>query len=465
MLVAGSMATPESIDAAVRLSECSLPGVTRPARCGTLEVAENPDRPEGRRLAIGLAVIPAAGATARPDPIVVLMGGPGEDAIGAAEIFARQFASLLKDRDLLLVDQRGTGRSGPLHCALFSPDQAEASLRDVFPVAAIEKCARTLAALADLTQYGFNRFAADLEHVRQALGYGALNVFAGSYGTRAAQAYVREYPESVRTLYLGSAVPVDARSPLAFAKTEEAALDRMLDACAAQSACNAAFPGLRDEFREVSARVASGPISVTPTGASSPVLLHHGRVAEWFRAKLYRPYSSTALPWLIHRAFQGDWIPIANGILADARENDSDFSFGLFFAITCSEDVAFIREPDIAPQTKGTFLGDYRIRQQQAACKYWPRAALPPHYREPVRSAVPTVFASGDADGGTPLWYTDEVARGFSHRQEVLLRGQGHTEWNDCIAGIYERLVTAGVVDVPAKSTCGPVPRPPFRTN
>jgi pimeloyl-ACP methyl ester carboxylesterase len=464
MLAAAFVATPETIDAAIVLSSCSLPGVNRPARCGQLEVPENPNLPNGRQLAIGVALIPAE-AKARPDPIAVLMGGPGEDAIGAAEIYARQFTSLLKDRDLLLVDQRGTGRSGALPCALFLPDHPEASLRDLFPVAAVEKCARTLAAQADLTQYGFDRFATDLEHVRQALGYGPLNIFAGSYGTRAAQVYVRMYPESVRTLYLGSAVPLDARSPLPFAKTEDEALDRMLDACAAESACNAAFPRLRDEFREISTRLASGPIRVTPTGFDRPVLLYGGRVAEWFRSKLYRPYSATALPWMIHRAFKDDWVPIADGILEDARGMASDLSFGLFFAITCSEDVAFIREQDIAPQTRGTFLGDYRVRQQQAACKYWPRAPLPLHYRERVHSSVPTVFATGDADGGTPLWYTEQVAEGFPRRIEVVLRGQGHTEWNDCVAGVYERLVAGGVVDGPSKSFCGPAPRPPFKTH
>ena len=450
---------------AVMLSSCRLPGVAFPARCGTLDVPENPNRPEERRLGIGVAVTRDGKAAARRDPIVVLMGGPGEGAIGAAEIYAKQFASLLRDRDLLLVDQRGTGRSGALRCRVSLSDQPEAILRDLFPVAAIEKCARTLEEQADLTQYGYDRFARDLEQVRRALGYGPLNLFAGSYGTRAAQVYLRMFPESVRTAYMGSVVPIDVPSPLPFAKTEQAAIETMLSACAAESACSSSFPHLRDEFREVSARLASGPVSVTLKGADHTAALYPGRVAEWFRAKLYRPRSSAMLPWMIHRAFLGDWSPIADGIVADARESDSDFSFGLFFAITCNEDVAFIREEDIAPETQGTFLGDYRVRQQQAACKYWPKVSLPPNYRERPHSSVPAVFASGDADGGTPLWYMEHVGAGFSHRLEVVLRGQGHTEWNDCIARIYERLVVTGVLDAQKKAACGPVPRPPFKTN
>lgn len=448
----------------IALSSCKLPGVPQPARCGVLEVPENPNRPAGRQLRIGVAVIPAIGGQRRTDPIAVLMGGPGEDAISSAEIYVRQFASLRQDRDILLVDQRGTGRSGALNCDLFSTERPEASLRDVFPLTAVERCERRLRAQADLTQYTFDRFADDLEQIRRALGYGPLNLFGGSYGTRAAQVYVRMYPESVRTVYMGSLVPIDVPTPLPMAKTGQAALEKMLEACAADSACNSAFPRLRDEFHQISARLSSGSVRVTVKGHSGTVPLYGGRVAEWFRAKLYRPKSSATLPWMIHRAYLGDWSPISEGILSDAHD-DSGFSFGLFFSVTCSEDIPFIREDEVAGETEGTFLGDYRVRQQQAACRQWPKASLPEGYREPVRSSIPTVFASGDTDGATPLWFVEHSAKGFSHRLEVVLRGQGHTEWNECIAKIYQQVVISGSVGGGGTATCPLAPRPPFKTH
>jgi pimeloyl-ACP methyl ester carboxylesterase len=449
----------------IELSTCALPGIPQPARCGILVVSENPDLPAGRRLSIGVAVIPAIGQPARGDPIVPLMGGPGEDAISAAELYSKQFESLRQDRDILLVDQRGTGRSGALSCELFSSGQPAASLRDVFPEAAVERCARRLRRSADLTQYTYDRFGSDLEQIRRALGYGPLNLFSGSYGTRAAQVYLRMYPQSVRTAYLGSAVPLDVRSPLPFAKTEQAALGQLFDSCAADPACHAAFPSLPDEFRRIAARLASGPVAVSVPGRPGTVPVYGGRVAEWFRSKLYRPYSSTAIPWLIHRAYLGDWTPITDGILRSALDFNSDLAFGLFLSITCSEDVAFISEEDVAAETPGTFLGEYRVRQQQAACRLWPKTSLPKNYRKPVKSSVPTVFASGDADGGTPLWYTEHVAKGFSNRQTLVMRGQGHTEWNDCVAHIYQSLVVTGTVDKETAASCPPVPRPPFKTH
>jgi pimeloyl-ACP methyl ester carboxylesterase len=447
---------------AIPLSSCKLSGVPEPARCGVLEVPENPNRPAARQLRISVAVIPAISGHPRPDPIAVLMGGPGENAIGSAEIYARKFAPLRQDRDILLVDQRGTGRSAALDCELFSPERPEVSLRDRFPLTAIESCERRLSVQADLTQYTSDRFASDLEQVRRALGYGPLNLFADSYGTRSAQVYVRMYPESVRTVYMGSIVPIDVAIPLPFAKTEQAALDKMFDACAADSACNSAFPRLRDEFRQISARLSSEPVRVTVKGYSGTVPLYRGRVAEWFRAKLYRPQSSATLPWMIHRAYLGDWSPISEGILSDA-DDDSDSSFGLFFSITCNEDIPFIREDEVAGETEGTFLGDYRVREQQAACRLWPNASLPRGYREPVWSSAPTLFASGDIDGGTPLWFMEHAAQGFSHRLEVVLRGQGHSEWNDCIAKIYQKVVISGSVGDGGTSTCPLIPRPPFR--
>lgn len=449
---------------ALVLASCDVEGLAQPARCGVLEVLENPDRPDGRRLPISVVVIPATAGPALADPIVPLMGGPGEDASSAAAEFAARFASLRSDRDLVLIDQRGTGRSGALRCALYSAEDAGASLRDLFPPGAVQRCERQLRARADLSHYTYVHFANDLEGVRRALGYGPLNLFAGSYGTRAAQVYVRTHPQSVRTAYLGSVVPIDVPTPLTMARSAQIALENVFGACRADSECHAAFPNLRDDFLQVVARLDSGAVRVSVPGRTGTVPLHRGRVVEWFRTLLYRPGSAAKLPWIIHRARAGDWSPLVAGILSNARGADSALSFGLFFSITCNEDIAFVHAEQVAPETQGTFLGDYRLRQQQAACRLWPKVSLPADYRAPVRSSVPTLFVSGDTDAASPLWYTEHAAAGFSERVEVVARGQGHTEWSECIGRLYERFVRSGTVRGLDPSSCEPVPRPPFET-
>jgi pimeloyl-ACP methyl ester carboxylesterase len=448
--------------AALSLTPCNITGLAEPARCGALDVPENPQRPNGRHLSISVVVIPATGAPVRPDPIAFLMGGPGEDVISDASDLAAQFTALRQEHDLLLVDQRGTGRSGALHCDLYSPSNPAASLRDLFPVDAVKRCEQQLSQRADLTQYTYTHFANDLEQVRLALGYGPLNLSAGSYGTRAAQVFMRIFPNSVRTAYLGSVVPIDVALPGPFAATLQGELEKMLAACLADPDCKAAFPNLRAEFREMVHRLDSGQARVKLPGGTDTTVLDRGRVAEWFRSKLYRPRSASILPWLIHRAALGDWDPIAAGILEDARATDLALSLGLFFSITCSDDVVFARDEDVP---KATFLGDYRLREQRAACGVWPKVAVPDGYRTAVRSKVPTMFVSGDEDGGTPLWYMEHASKGFSERITLTERGQGHTEWNECVGKVYEQFVRSGSVHELQASQCEPVPRPPFKTH
>jgi pimeloyl-ACP methyl ester carboxylesterase len=360
----------------VAVRSCSVPGVERRARCGAIEVLENPDRPGSRRLEIHFVVIPAANGHPHPDPIVPLLGGPGEAATEAAKMYAEWLAPMLNAWDLLLVDQRGSGRSGALRCHFFSPDDPAVSLQNLFPPAAVERCAKDLATHADLTQYSYRRFADDLEKVRRALGYGPLNLSAGSYGTRAAQVFVRTYPGSVRTMYLGSVVPIDIALPLSFEKAAQSMLDLTFATCDADAACHSAFPRVRDEFSQMMERLASGRVLVNVPGHAGTAALSQGRVAEWFRSLLYRPSSAARLPWLIHRASQGDWAPIVEGILENARHVDSDLSLGLLLSITCNEDVPFVREEEVEAAPRNVFLGDWRLRQQQAACKLWPHAAV-----------------------------------------------------------------------------------------
>jgi hypothetical protein len=166
---------------------------------------------------------------------------------------------------------------------------------------------------------------------------------------------------------------------------------------------------------------------------------------------------------LIDRASKGDWAPIVQGILEDARGADSDLSFGLLLSITCSDDLPFVRPEEVAASTRNTFLGDWRLRQQQAACKVWPHAVVPASYREPVHTQVPTMFVSGDSDGGTPLWFTEHAAPGFQNRVEVIMSNRGHTEWARCAETLYERFLNQGSVQGLDAFACSHLSRPPFK--
>lgn len=146
-----------------------------------------------------------------------------------------------------------------------------------------------------------------------------MNLFAGSYGTRAAQVFMRTYPQSVRTAYLGSVVPIDIITPLTMAQSAQLVLDDTLDACAAEPTCGVAFPNLREELHQLVARLDAGKVLVAVPGQRGRFPIHRGRVMEWFRSMSYRPGTAAELPWIIHQAYLGDHGRLIDGLLSNAR--------------------------------------------------------------------------------------------------------------------------------------------------
>ena len=460
--IANAASTDKRPATTATLAPCTLPDVARPARCGSIEVPENPDKPDGRQLSLKVVVIPARNGRALRDPIAYLSGGPGQAATRDAAHLSQILARINEERDLLLVDQRGTGDSAPLRCTLVDAADTAPNLLDIFPPAAVKRCAKALAAQADLSQYSLLNFAHDLESVRIALGYDALNLYGFSYGTRAAQVYLRTYPKTSRTAYLGSMAPIDADVLLEFPDAAEQTLGRTFDACAADAACHAAFPALRQEFETLLARLDSGSVVVTAAGTNKKVTLSRGRFGERLRSMLYTPESAASVPWVLHQAHEGNWQPLVDGMLDFARSMDAQASLGLFFTITCNEDVAFLREADIRARATPRQFGDFRIRSQQAACALWPRYRVPEGYRKPIQTDVPTLLVSAELDPATPASLAARAAPGYTRHVELLLRGQGHSGWTDCIGERYAQLLRQGTVEGIGRE-CPVTPRPAFQ--
>ena len=225
------------------LSECRLPRLPMAAQCGELDVPEDRARPDGRRIRLFVAVLPANTLTPKRDPLFILAGGPGQAASYLGP-FAAQLNGVRKDRDIVLVDQRGTGRSAPLTCAAFKFDERDIDAAlELDPVPRARACAAELAAQGvDAAQYTTAAWIADLDAVRAALGYDRINVWGGSYGTRAAMEYARRHPDRVRSLVLDSVAPPDMRISLEIWPTRDAVLDDVLAACRASAACREAHP-------------------------------------------------------------------------------------------------------------------------------------------------------------------------------------------------------------------------------
>ena len=405
------------------------------ARCGRTEVPENPADQAGRKIALNVLVLPATGTQAdrAPDPIFYFAGGPGSAIVAEAFGLAADRQGLRHRRDLVLVDQRGTGESHPLTCDFYgSSDTLQAYLGDFIPAEPLRRCLKQYAATTDLRFYTTAATAADIDAVRATLGYNRINLYGGSYGTRASLEYLRRYTDHVRSAVLLGVEPPGAMAPRHFARDAQRALDLVFAECEGDAACRAAFPNLRAEAREVLARLRGAPASLSlehpQTGRQQTVRLGYDMFTETLRYMLYSSQLAGSVPALFHQAAQGDFTWVTRRALRarGALTRSGDFD-GLYVNITCAEDLPFIKDADEISEAKGTFLGDYRMRQQRRACNIWPRAPVEASLHQPVRSEVPVLMINGAADPVTPSANMTEAARGLTNATSILVPHGAHS--------------------------------------
>lgn len=434
------------------------------ARCGTYHVLENRERPDGRRIPIDVIVLPARSATPRPDPVFFIAGGPGQTVTEIAGGFAG--SPHRRERDMVLVDQRGTSPAHALNCRLAGgPQTPQRYLEPVYQPALFRQCRAELEARADLTRYATSDYADDLDEVRRALGYGQINLHGGSYGTRVALHYLRLYPQHARTAFMTGVAPTALRNPLYHAAEAQHALDSIFALCGRDSACSGAFPNLRREFAETMERLRRRPARVTITNPATrapvEITLDADAFAEGVRLTMYSWDRARRLPLLLHRAHGGDYAPFAQLALTSAASIRGSLRFGLLMSVICSEDMPRITEADIVEQTRGTFLGDVRVRAQRAACAEWPRRPLPPGYSDPVVSDVPTLLVSGAYDPATGPRWAEVAARTLSNALHVVLPG-AHTAGSPCVDRMAGELLERGTVRGLDTSCAATLTLPPF---
>ena len=470
-LAAVLLATPAAAQTpSAALGPCTGGGLPPDARCGTVQVPENRAQPGGRQLALNVVMVPARGGGPARQAMTFFGGGPGQDVAPMAGWAAQHYADLREGRDLLFVDQRGTGASAPLVCVLRDPASPQSYLDDFIPPARAAACRDSLARTADLTRYTSMDLAHDIEAVRQALGYEQLDLNGGSYGTRAALTYMRAYPTRVRSAVLVGVVPFGFLQPAGYAATTDAALAGILAECGADAACNAAFPNVEQEMRAVAARIQQAPAEAEVldpvSGRRIRLQLPYGTFAETIRKLMYAPGPARTIPFLIHRAHQGDYRPLVRAALAD-RRNSAQSGWGLFLALTCSEDVPFIDMARAADDNGRTLLGDYRVRQQAQACAGWPLAHVPASYHEPLHSDIPTIVVSGALDPVTPAANGALVASTLPNAVHVVIPGGAHGPGGMQGAACVDSLVQAFVrqasgAGLDVQSCVGRLRPPPF---
>jgi pimeloyl-ACP methyl ester carboxylesterase len=440
----------------LELTPCQVPEVADKVLCGSYQVFEDRVARKGRKITLKVVVFPATGSEREPDPFVYIPGGPGSSATEDAPGIAQMLASIRTRRDLVFVDQRGTGGSHPLNCNFFNPADPQSYLGYFFPLEEVRKCRQELEPKANLTLYTTPIAMDDLEEVRAALGYERLNLFGTSYGTRAALVYLKRHPQSVRTVTLQGVAPTNLFMPRDFAQVNERALQGIIAECAGDEACNKAFPNLREETKAVLKRLMKGPIEVKMSAPSSApgaatttsIRLSRDLAAEAIRYMLYNPPSASRVPLFIHLAAQGNFAPLAESALLYRRQIVARGSNGLYLSITCAEDLPWIKPGEGEQLSANTFLGDYRLRQQREACALWPRATISKDYSEPTKADAPVLILTGEWDPVTPPAHGDDAARHLPNSLHVVVphgaHGLGGLQGSDCILSLQTTFVERG---------------------
>jgi pimeloyl-ACP methyl ester carboxylesterase len=445
------------------MAPCPIPDTEAEARCGTYTVWENRALAAGRTIDINIIVIPALSESPRPDPIVPLSGGPGGAATTGVRGWAR--SSFRRDRDIVLVDQRGTGKSNPLYCQVAVEGDLQSYLDPAFTAEKFARCRERLEPLADLTQYTTPIFADDLHEILLAFGYDKVNLTGGSYGTRAALVYMRRHPETVRTAVLNGVAPIAFRNPLYHAYESQKALELTFGGCAAEPDCHTAFPNLEQEFAELIERLEREPAQVTlphpETGEQVTLSMSRYAFAEALRTSMYYLNVARAVPLLIHRAYEADYAFFVDLGLRNNMAIVDALAFGMLLSVTCPEDLSRIDEDEIAALTDGTFLGDHRVRNQLAACSVWPARELPAGYGEPVSVEVPTLLLSGTIDPVTSPRWGAEAASHLPNSLHLVVPA-AHGAGGPCISTIRHEFLEKGSVEGLDTSCVSEISLPPF---
>jgi len=374
---------------------------------------------------------------------------------------------LRQERDIVLIDQRGTGKSNPLPCP-FNHDDAQVLIDGAYSPESLPACRVELEKRADLTEYTTSNAADDADEVREALGYGPVDVLGGSYGTLAGLVYLRRHAAHVRAVVLMGVAPPDYKMPLEFARTIQGSLDRLFADCAADAACHRDFPNLKAEFETLVRRLAEKPAAIQVAGAGGgpphTITLSRGSFVSGLRPLLYQPGIVSQLPYILHRAYENDWNTFAAVTIAMNRALAEQIARGMALSVNCAEGVPFIREADIRRETAGTYLGDFDVRRAQDLCKAWPHAKVARDFLAPVRGDVPVLLITGAADPATPPWAAEHAARRLPHGRVVAIPNGTHGTSSACIDKMIAQFVNQASAEGVDTACVSQIRNPPFLT-
>ena len=426
-----------------RNSTTVMASLVSASQCLVFEVPENPALPQGKQLQLQVMVVPAVRPLAEPDPLVVLVGGLGQAATVDAVPLLPVFERIRRSRDILLVDQRGTGKLSPFACDFGEDDEALVDASSELLLAIrnelLQRCLDSID--ADPRYYTTDLAVQDLDAIREFLGYSRLNLWGGSYGSRVALAYLKYKPDQVRTVTIDGVAPPGIL-PLEAAIDAERALDQVLALCNEQADCANAIPQLRVHYNELIERFSlEQTVSFTDmqTGVVREVPLSADGIQSMLFLLLYSRETARLIPLIVEALYSGNY-----QILAGLDGASGELNIGMHYSVICSEDLPLLNEDHL---NDNLFAGDMLVRARIEGCDIWPSRQLDETFFAPVVSDKPVLIFSGSQDPVTPRRWGDSVAATLANALHVEVSGIGHiVSAYGCALSLIAQLVEEGSV-------------------
>lgn len=432
-------------------SETGKPPLVSGAECGVLDVDENSQVENGKKIGLNILRLPAINPVPKDDPLFIIAGGPGQSAVDVAEHLYYAFEEVRKSRDIIFVDQRGTGKSQPLDCSGVAKltQQLTFGDRKTEIKSALRECADSY---SESLQFYTTPYAADdLDRVRQALGYQQINLWSVSYGTRVALEYMRRYPAATRTSVLDGVAPISMALPWSAEADALAALHKINQQCAAITTCVEAYGDLTIKAEAVAARLQKTPVDIDIEHPSTRLPYHVQMDQEVFasavRMALYSRDFARLLPLAISQAHTENYRLLTALIaLAERRNGFADVSLGMHYTILCNEDYPQYVSKNFVESEK--FLQLKAVQTASEICELWPRVALPETYFVPVQSHVPTLLLSGARDPVTPPYWAELALLGLPHAKHAVAPGGHHSITRDgCTTRLIAQFIQTGNIE------------------
>jgi pimeloyl-ACP methyl ester carboxylesterase len=466
---AGASEPPASRPEAPAFADCALSGnggATRvAAECVTLEVPLDPSHPAGEQIKLRIARLQSLAPEPARDAFTVINGGPGGSSIDLFADFAPFLTPILRERDIVIVDQRGTGDSTQLTCPAL-----EQEVTDYDPDTTAALAAACIPALpADPAFFTTSVAVRDLDYVRALLGYDQLTLYGVSYGTRVAQHYAKRHPAETRALIIDGVVPLSMALGPQISENAQDTLNAIFVRCAASESCREAFPALPELFAALGDDLRQNPPTLTlphpTTGQQETLTLSYAHLAVAIRLLSYGPETAALIPLLISEAQNiGNYLPLASQALRITSQLSEALSYGMHNAVVCTEDVPSYRF-DPAERAAGlanTYLGGDQLRSLVAICSRWPAGVIDPEFHEPLATDIPTLLLSGEFDPITPPANAEQTLKTLSNARHLIAPGQGHgVVMRGCLPGLLAKFVESrdpGALDASCVDRLGPEP-------